>query len=82
MRKARKNKQISQMALYKSTGLDRTYISALERGVQKPSLRTVIRVANGIGISPNELVQATLNSPLYVVPTDDGIGCADSTSIS
>lgn len=73
MRKARLHKKMSQMNLYETTGLDRTFISALERGLQGPSLRTLIRVASGIGIDPKELLLNTLNSPLFVNPTDDRV---------
>jgi transcriptional regulator with XRE-family HTH domain len=71
MRKARERKKVSQMALFAATGLNRTFISELERGLQGPSLRTLIRVANGIGIHPNELLEETMSSPYYVVPSDE-----------
>lgn len=72
MRNARRRKKVSQMGLFVATGLNRGFISALERGLKKPTLRTVIRVANGIGVHPNELMQGTLDSPYYEVPLDDG----------
>jgi transcriptional regulator with XRE-family HTH domain len=71
MRRARRRMKISQMRLLSATGLNRGFISAMERGLQNPSLRTIIRVANGIGVHPNDLVQGTLDSPFYVVPVDD-----------
>lgn len=69
MRKARLNKGISQMDLYKLTGLDRTFISDLERGIQAPSIRTIFRVAQGIGIEPGSLIEKTKNSHFFVPPT-------------
>lgn len=63
---------MSQMDLYKATGLDRTFISDLERGVQGPSLRTVFRVAKGVGINPEVLIEKTRNSHFFVFPTDEG----------
>jgi transcriptional regulator with XRE-family HTH domain len=72
MRKARGRNKISQMGLFAATGLNRGFISELERGIQGPSLRTLIRVANGIGIHPNELLQGTLDSPYFVGPAGDG----------
>jgi transcriptional regulator with XRE-family HTH domain len=74
MRKARERKKISQMGLFAATGLNRTFISELERGLQGPSLRTLIRIANGIGIHPNELVQDTLDSSFFVAPTESNVG--------
>jgi ribosome-binding protein aMBF1 (putative translation factor) len=71
MRKARNKLKISQMTLEKATGLDRTFISDLERGIQGPSLVTVFRVAKGLEIDACALVEDTANSPLFVLPSDD-----------
>jgi HTH-type transcriptional regulator, competence development regulator len=70
MRKARLKKKMSQMGLYKVTGLDRTFISDLERGIQGPSLKTVFRVAKGIGIEPQALIENTMDSRFFVFPTE------------
>jgi ribosome-binding protein aMBF1 (putative translation factor) len=70
MRKARLHKEISQMALYKATGLDRTFISDLERGIQAPSIRTIFRVAKGIGIEPEELIERTRKSRFFAFPAN------------
>ncbi len=70
MRKARLQKKISQMALYKTTGLDRTFISDLERGIQAPSIRTIFRAAKGIGIEPEELIKRTRKSHFFVFPAN------------
>lgn len=71
MRKARSKQKISQMQLHIATGLDRTFISDLERGVQGPSLRTVFRVAKGLEIPAWTLVENTEKSPHFVFPTED-----------
>jgi transcriptional regulator with XRE-family HTH domain len=63
-------KKMSQMGLYKVTGLDRTFISDLERGIQGPSLKTVFRVAKGIGIEPQALIENTMDSRFFVFPTE------------
>jgi transcriptional regulator with XRE-family HTH domain len=70
MRKARLKKGMSQMDLYKATGLDRTFISDLERGVQAPSIRTIFRAAKGVGIEPESLIEKTKNSRLFAFPED------------
>jgi transcriptional regulator with XRE-family HTH domain len=62
---------MSQMALHVRTGLDRTFISDLERGVQCPSLRTIFRVAKGLTIAPHNLLKRTAESPHFVFPTDE-----------
>jgi transcriptional regulator with XRE-family HTH domain len=68
MRKARLGKGLSQMDLYKASGLDRTFISDLERGIQAPSIRTIFRAAKGIGIEPESLIERTKNSRFFVFP--------------
>jgi transcriptional regulator with XRE-family HTH domain len=70
MRKARSKKGMSQMDLYKATGLDRTFISDLERGIQAPSIRTIFRAARGIGIEPESLIERTKNSRYFVFPQE------------
>jgi transcriptional regulator with XRE-family HTH domain len=61
---------MSQMDLYKATGLDRTFISDLERGIQAPSIRTIFRAARGIGIEPEALIERTKNSRYFVFPQE------------
>ena len=58
------------MDLYKATGLDRTFISDLERGIQAPSIRTIFRAAKGIGIEAESLIEKTKNSRFFVFPDD------------
>jgi transcriptional regulator with XRE-family HTH domain len=54
LRSARK---ISQEQLGFETGLDRTYVSLLERGLQSPTLRTVFRLAEVLKFSPSKIVR-------------------------
>lgn len=71
MRKARNRLKISQMMLEKATGLDRTFISDLERGIQGPSLRTVFRVAKGLNMDAWDLVLETSKSPQFELPSEN-----------
>jgi transcriptional regulator with XRE-family HTH domain len=71
MRKSREKLGISQLTLQTKTGLDRTFISDLERGVQCPSLRTVIRVAKGLNTTADKLTKLTTESPYFVFPTNE-----------
>jgi len=71
MRDARRRARMSQMDLHKSSGLDRTFISDLERGIQCPSLRTILRVARALNISPEKLIQRTVESSFFVFPDSD-----------
>jgi transcriptional regulator with XRE-family HTH domain len=60
---------ISQAELEKRTGLDRTFISDLERGIQGPGIRTLLRIARGLKIPSWDLIRRTTESPIFVFPT-------------
>ena len=38
------------------SGLDRTYISGVERGVRNPTLAVIWKLAEGLDISPSQLL--------------------------
>lgn len=57
LRRNREEKGLSQEELALNCGLDRTFISLLERGLRQPSLSTVFNVAEQLGVSANELVR-------------------------
>lgn len=71
VRTIREELGMSQMKLHVKTGLDRTFISDLERGVQCPSLCTIYRVAAGLNVLPGNLVRRTAESPYFVFPADE-----------
>jgi transcriptional regulator with XRE-family HTH domain len=47
---------VSQERLALDSGLDRTYVSLVERGAQSPTIRSVVKLANVLGIMPSEIV--------------------------
>ena len=49
---------MSQEALAHSAGLDRTYISSIEREVYAASLDVVERLAQSLNVRPDELLQS------------------------
>lgn len=55
--KYRSEKQISQETLATLSGLDRTYISLLERGKRNPTLKTIFKLAEALEVSPSVLVR-------------------------
>jgi len=70
IRKIREDKLgISQAELEKRTGLDRTFISDLERGIQGPGIRTLYRIAKGLETPAWEILRLTNQSPLFIFPT-------------
>lgn len=46
----------SQEAFAHHTGLDRTYISGLERGRRNPTLDIIVKLAHGLEVTPSELL--------------------------
>ena len=48
---------LSQEELGFESGYHRTYISLLERGLQNPSLRTILSLASVLNISSSEMLQ-------------------------
>lgn len=54
IRKIRLKEGLSQIDLAKQAGLSANYIGTLERGIQNPSLKTLERLAKGLGCSMSE----------------------------
>ena len=48
--------KISQERLSQESGLDRSYISLLERGLRQPSLTTILLLAKALNSSSFELI--------------------------
>lgn len=57
LRELRKAARISQEAFADRCGLDRTYISGIERGARNVSLRNIEIIAHALGISISELTE-------------------------
>lgn len=56
VRAHRKELGVSQEELGFRCGLDRTYVSAVERGVRNPTVWVLRRLAFGLGRSPSEVL--------------------------
>lgn len=59
LRAARTQTGLSQEALGLVCGLDRTYVSLLERGERQPTLGTLFSLSQHLGVSAETLVAAT-----------------------
>jgi transcriptional regulator with XRE-family HTH domain len=57
LREIGKEHGISQEQLALDSGLDRTYVSLIERGAQSPTIRSVLKLADVLGVNPSEIVQ-------------------------
>ena len=58
IRLLREIKGISQEGLAEHSGLHRTYISAVERGLRNPSLKSLGRMAKALGMDISQLFEA------------------------
>lgn len=57
LRRHRSEKNISQEELAFLAGVDRTFISRLERGIRQPTITTMIGIGQALGVSAAELVR-------------------------
>ncbi len=57
LKELRRDKGVSQETLAGLCGLDRTYISGIERGGRNPSLTCIFKVANGLNVEVEELIK-------------------------
>jgi transcriptional regulator with XRE-family HTH domain len=65
LREVRKAAGFSQLDVYVKFGIDRTQLSAIERGVQSPTLRTIVRLSRAFRINPSEMMRRMENSRFY-----------------
>ena len=57
VRRARRARQLSQEALAALAGLDRTYVSLVERGRCNISFLNLCKFADALGVTPSELIR-------------------------
>ena len=53
----RKRKGVSQEVLSGLADMGRTHLSAIERGERKPTLETLYRIANALGLNMSDIVR-------------------------
>jgi transcriptional regulator with XRE-family HTH domain len=56
LREYRKKANLSQEELAHRSGIDRTFVSLLERGLRQPSLSTILELSKVLGVAPSSLV--------------------------
>jgi transcriptional regulator with XRE-family HTH domain len=59
IRNLREGRGISQEVLAEKSSLHRTYIGGVERGLRNPSLKSLQRIAKGLGVGVGDLFQTT-----------------------
>lgn len=56
IREVRMKKNMTQAELATKCGCNRNYISMLERGERNPSFKSLVMIANGLGVKIQKLV--------------------------
>jgi transcriptional regulator with XRE-family HTH domain len=56
LKELRAERGLSQHEVALDSGLDRTYISLMERGLRQPSLGTIFQLAQSLRVLPGDLV--------------------------
>ncbi len=57
IKKIRKSKKLTMLDIEVSTGISEGSISKIENGKKNPALTTVIKLAQGLSVSPSKLLQ-------------------------
>ena len=57
LKRIRTEKDISQVDIARSLGVSRGFVSNLENGKTNPTLATITRLANAVGVSTDELLK-------------------------
>lgn len=58
LRRTRKERNLSQEDLALICGVDRTYISGLERGKRNPTLKVIALIAVNLATTPSQLLSS------------------------
>jgi transcriptional regulator with XRE-family HTH domain len=64
LRGARRERGLSQEEMAMQCGLDRTYISGLERGRRNPTLRVLLIISTNLGMTLSELLASVKNQEI------------------
>ena len=58
IQRLREEKKQSQELVSGFAGIGRTHLSAIERGERKPTLETLFRIADALGMKPSTIIAA------------------------
>jgi transcriptional regulator with XRE-family HTH domain len=56
LQRLRRAHKLSQEELADIAGLHQTYVSGIERGIRNPTITVIYRIADALGVEPEELV--------------------------
>lgn len=64
LRRLRKEAGLSQEHLALDAGIERNFVSLIERGVNQPTIRVMFKLAAALHIAPSELVKEVEQSSI------------------
>lgn len=59
LRTVRKEAHLTQEQLAHAAGVDRTFVSLVERGINQPSIRMLFKLSAALGVAPTKLIGLT-----------------------
>ncbi len=59
LRALRRSLELSQNELAVAAGVHRTYVGGVERGERNPTLATIFRISEALGVNPAEILELT-----------------------
>lgn len=70
LRELREEKELTQEQLSGLAALDRTHYSKLERGLRNPTIETLFKIAQALGMKPHEIMkliedEVNINDPSF-----------------
>lgn len=57
LRQLRKEAGLTQEQLALAAGIERNYVSLIERGINQPALKVIFKLADALGTKPSEILQ-------------------------
>ncbi|MCU1360729.1 MAG: family transcriptional regulator [Ilumatobacteraceae bacterium] len=72
IKSARQAADMSMRTLAANCGVSQPFLSEVERGMSTPSIATLYRIADALGIAPSKLLPASGPGDVHVVRADEG----------
>lgn len=72
IRAIREKRQLSMRDVAARAGISQPFLSQIERGQSMPSMITVYRLAETLGVTPGELLPTSTESKVTVIRSDEG----------
>jgi transcriptional regulator with XRE-family HTH domain len=57
LRQLRKEAGLTQEQLALAAGIERNYVSLIERGINQPALKVIFKLADALGTTPSEILR-------------------------